>query len=124
MQAELGDEYVDAYRLYEGRVPAGADLVCYWFEKAREQIEDGQGETRRAAGDELYPGRSNRRVLERIRETGGIFFAESDRPWILDGAAVRVSMVGFDDGSETREILDGAPAARSTLTSPAPWTSQ
>ena len=28
MRAELGDEYVDALRkLYEGRVPGGADLV-------------------------------------------------------------------------------------------------
>ena len=27
--------------------------------------------------------------------------AWSDRAWILDGAAVRVSMVGFDDGSQT-----------------------
>src|SRR5690606_17815745 len=35
-----------------------------------------------------------------------IFFAYSDRPWILDGAAVRVSMVGFDDGTETERYLD------------------
>ena len=55
-------------------------------------------------------GGANRRVLQRIRETGDIFFAEADRPWILNGAAVRVSMVGFDDGSETERMLDGAPA--------------
>ena len=43
MRAELGDEYVDALRkLYEGRVPGGADLVCYWFEKARAQIAAGK----------------------------------------------------------------------------------
>ncbi|MEN9468057.1 MAG: hypothetical protein RL081_2058, partial [Pseudomonadota bacterium] len=36
MRAELGDEYTTTLRkLYEGRVPGGADLVCYWFEKAR-----------------------------------------------------------------------------------------
>ena len=53
-----GDEYVDdLWNLYEGRVPAGADLVCYWFEKARAQIEDGTSETRRSSGDQLYPGR-------------------------------------------------------------------
>ncbi len=33
-----------------------------------------------------------------------------DRPWILNGAAVRVSMVGFDDGAQQARILDGAPA--------------
>jgi type II restriction/modification system DNA methylase subunit YeeA len=39
MRAELGDTYVEALRrLYEGRVPGGADLVTYWFEKARAQI--------------------------------------------------------------------------------------
>ena len=36
-----------------------------------------------------------------------IFFAESDRNWLLDGAAVHTSMVGFDDGSETARVLDG-----------------
>ena len=40
MRGELGDEYVTALRkCYEGRVPGGADLVTYWFEKARAQIE-------------------------------------------------------------------------------------
>lgn len=33
--------------------------------------------------------------------------AWSDREWILDGAAVRVSMIGFDDGTETAKTLDG-----------------
>ncbi|MDR0672495.1 MAG: N-6 DNA methylase [Zoogloeaceae bacterium] len=35
MRGKLGDEYVNALRkTYEGRVPGGTDLVCYWFEKA------------------------------------------------------------------------------------------
>jgi hypothetical protein len=46
-------------------------------------------------------------VLKRIKETGNIFWAESDRPWILDGANVHVSMVGFDDGEEKTRTLDG-----------------
>jgi hypothetical protein len=36
-----------------------------------------------------------------------MFFAESDRPWILDGAHVHVSMIGFDDGTEKSRLLDG-----------------
>ncbi len=48
-------------------------------------------------------------MLERIKQTGDIFFAQADRPWILNGAAVRVSMVGFDDGFERQKTLDGAP---------------
>ena len=45
-------------------------------------------------------------MLERIKETGDIFYAQSDRPWVLDGANVRVAMVGFDDGSETHRRLN------------------
>ena len=48
----------------------------------------------------------NRPILERILESGGIFMAWSDRPWILDGAAVRVSMVGFDNGAQAEKTLD------------------
>lgn len=43
--AILGDAYMAALRqVYQGRVPGGADLVCYWFEKARAQIEAGQAQ--------------------------------------------------------------------------------
>ncbi len=48
MRGELGDDYTDSLRkCYAGRVPGGADLVTYWFEKARAQIERNQA---RAAG--------------------------------------------------------------------------
>ena len=40
MRAELGDVYTEALRsAFSGRVPGGADLVCFWFEKARAAIE-------------------------------------------------------------------------------------
>ena len=39
--------------------------------------------------------------LNRIKATGDIFFAVSDRDWIIDGANVHISIIGFDDGSET-----------------------
>ena len=110
MRAELGHGYVDALRkLYGGRVPGGADLVTFWFERARERIEDGSAKRAGLLATNSIRGGVNRRVLQRIREHGSIFFAEADRPWVLDGAAVRVSMVGFDDGSETHRVLDGAP---------------
>ena len=35
--------------------------------------------------------------------------AWSDHPWILEGAAVHTSIVGFDDGSDTERKLDGQP---------------
>ena len=45
--------------------------------------------------------------MNQIAETGALFWAQSDREWTLDGAAVQVSMVGFDDGSETTRELVG-----------------
>ena len=45
MRGELGDDYVNELRaLYEGRVPGGADLVTYWFERARAQIAAGKAQ--------------------------------------------------------------------------------
>ncbi|MDP8972026.1 MAG: hypothetical protein M3N45_02365 [Actinomycetota bacterium] len=111
LRAELHDEYVDdLFALYSGRVAREADLVAYWFEKARAEIAMGRVKRAGLLATNSIRGGANRRVLTRIRETGGIFFAESDRPWVLNGAAVRVSMVGFDDGTETEKTLDGAPA--------------
>ncbi len=106
----LGDAYVDAlFRLYAGRVPAFADLVCYWFEKARGMIVRGRARRAGLLATNSIRGGANRRVLERIKGSGDIFMAWSDRPWILEGAAVRVSMVGFDNGNESMRMLDGQP---------------
>ena len=44
---ELGREYQsELWRVYKDRVPGGADLCCYWFEKARDLIEHRQLRTR------------------------------------------------------------------------------
>ncbi len=108
MRLRLGNDAVDRiYRAWDGRVPNGADICAYWFEKAREQIADGR--TKRAgllATQSIRGGRS-RIVLQRIRESGGILFAVSDRNWSLDGSTVHISMVGFDDGAEAELIRDG-----------------
>jgi hypothetical protein len=111
MRSELHDTYVDdLFALYRNRVAREADLVTYWFEKARAEIAAGRVKRVGLLATNSIRGGANRKVLVRIRESGGIFFAESDRPWILDGAAVRVSMIGFDDGAEPEKTLDGTPA--------------
>jgi type II restriction/modification system DNA methylase subunit YeeA len=110
MRAELGNEYVESLRtLYEGRVPGGADLVTYWFEKARSQIAASKARRAGLLATNSIRMVGNRPVLENILASGGIFMAWSDRAWILDGAAVRVSLIGFDDGSQTARTLDGQP---------------
>ncbi|HEU4709163.1 MAG TPA: DNA methyltransferase, partial [Methylophilaceae bacterium] len=106
MIGELGMEYVASLRhIYEGRVPGGADLVCYWFEKARTHIEQGKATTAGLVATNSIRGGANRKLLERIIKTSRIFMAWSDESWVNAGAAVRVSMVGF--GKKEGAILDG-----------------
>lgn len=115
----LGDDYVNAlYQLYSGRVPAGADLVAYWHEKARAQVASKRTSRVGLISTQAIRGGANRRVLERIQETGSIFFAWSDEKWVVDGAAVQVSFIGFDNGSEKSATLNGATvsAINSNLT--------
>lgn len=104
----LGDSYLaEIWGVYENRVPRFADLVCYFFERARTAIEHGG--TKRVgllATNSVRHG-VNRIVLDRIKQTGDIFMAWADEPWVLDGAAVRISIVCFDDGTETNRHLDG-----------------
>ena len=108
LRRELGDEYVDSmFEVWDNRVPREADLCCYWFEKARTEIEHGRARRAGLLATQGIRGGRNRVVLDRIARAGTIFWAQSDRKWTLDGAAVQVSMVGFDDGSETSRELDG-----------------
>jgi type II restriction/modification system DNA methylase subunit YeeA len=121
MRRELGDTYVDQLRaLYAGRIPGQSDLCCYWFEKARAQIEAGKCQRAGLLATQGIRGGANREVLKRNKTSGNIFWAESDRPWVLDGANVHVSMVGFSNKLETTvgnkanspapsAILDGNP---------------
>lgn len=125
MREGLGDKYVDDLRkLYEGRVPGGSDLVTFWYERAREQIEAGKAKRAGLLATNSITMMGNRPVLQRLKGTGDIFMAWSDRPWVLDGAAVRVSMIGFDDGSQKERQLDGVvvTAINSDLTSTADVT--
>src|SRR5439155_3419716 len=124
---ELGREYqTELWRIYEQRVSRGADLCCYWFEKARDLIEQRDCKRAGLLATQAIRGGANRETLKRIKESGDIFFAESDRPWILDGANVHVSMIAFDGGSEKHRALDGREVQEinSNLTAHAEVTSE
>lgn len=108
LRRELGDEYVDRMlALWKDRVPAEADLCCYWFEKARAHIEKGGCKRAGLLATQGIRGGANREVLKRIKKTGNIFFAVSDREWILNGANVHISLISFDNGEEHQRMLDG-----------------
>ncbi len=104
--------YVDQFRrFYEGRVPGNADLVTYWFEKSRALIKEGRVKRAGLVATNSISMSGNRPVLQRIKESGDIFLAWGDRPWWDNNTAVRIALVGFDDGSETGRFLDGDKVA-------------
>ena len=106
----LGNDYVSRLRrTYAGRLPAQADLVCYWFEKAGQQIQAGKATRAGLVATNSIRGGANRRALQAATDTRRIFEAWSDEPWVIDGAAVRVSLVCFSRSDErlAQARLDG-----------------
>ena len=92
----LGGEYVELLqRLYGERIHGEADLVCHWFDKAARLIAAKKIVRAGLVATNSIRGGRNRAVLDRIVEDGGIFDAWANEPWVVDGAAVRVSLVCF-----------------------------
>ncbi len=112
MIADIGEDYVATLRTtYRGRVPGGADFVTYWVEKAWQAVK---GKPDRRAGlvtTNSIRGGASRKVLDPIADADALWEAWADEPWVLDGAAVRVSMLGFGGGFLERR-LDGASIER------------
>jgi type II restriction/modification system DNA methylase subunit YeeA len=113
MIGTLGEDYTKTLRTaYLGRVPGQADLVCYWFEKARAQIASKKASWVGLVATNSIRGGASRVALERLAPDAAIFEAWSDEPWVVDGAAVRVSLVCFAPvGAEPKLHLDGKPVA-------------
>ena len=109
--ATLGEDYVSRmFAAYDGRVPREADLVCYWFDKAGRQIASGINTRVGLVATNSIRGGANRRALRAATEKGRIFDAWSDEPWVIDGAAVRVSLICYsrnDDKLVSGVRLDG-----------------
>jgi hypothetical protein len=109
MLGELGATYVKTLRkAYAKRVPGGADLVCYWFEKAKDAVKQGNVKRVGLVATNSIRGGKNRKVLDHVVETTRIFDAWSDEPWVNEGAALHVSLVCFGD-SEQVSLLDNKP---------------
>ena len=112
----LNEDYMSQLRkVYDGRVPGGADIVCYWFAKSGEQIRAGRAERAGLVGTNSIRGGASRQALQAATNALQIFEAWSDEPWVNDGAAVRVSLVCFsrvDDPSVSDARLDGQRVQR------------
>ena len=96
LRGGLGGEYVEALqRLYSARLHGEADLVCHWFDKAARLVARGRVARAGLVATNSIRGGRNRAVLDRVAADSAIFDAWSDEPWVVDGAAVRVSLVCF-----------------------------
>ena len=108
---QLSDEYaVAVYALYGERIPNSSDLCCYWFEKARAQIETANVSRAGLLATQTIRSEYSRPVLERIKLSGDIFHVISDREWRSNdpnAANVNISIICFDGGCEKRRVLDG-----------------
>ena len=107
----LGEDYVSRlFAAWKGQVPAEADLVCYWFVKAGDQVGVGRAKRVGLVATNSIRGGANRRALQVATAERPIFNAWSDEPWVIDGAAVRVSLIcfsGANDEYRPEKRLDG-----------------
>ena len=119
---QLGlDESERIRSAYKGDVPRGADLVCYWFEKGRISLANKRAVRFGFVATNSIRGGKNRTVVEKVAREFPIYEAWSDEPWVIDGAAVRVSVLCFATTITSSARLNGAPcpAINNDLTSDA-----
>ena len=114
IRRELGDTVADTLpAVYADWVGGKPDLVCYWFAKAGRLVAEGRVQRVGLVATNSIRGGTNRLVLDRILEQSAIFEAWSDEPWVVDGAAVRVSLICFANGGNGLAArLDGEDTSR------------
>jgi type II restriction/modification system DNA methylase subunit YeeA len=96
MKGWLGREYTDRLRApFKGRLAGFSDLVCFWFEKARDEVVKGRAKRAGLVATSSIRGGTNRAVLDRITDQLTIYDAWSELPWTVEGARVEVSLICF-----------------------------
>ncbi|MDR6846817.1 class I SAM-dependent DNA methyltransferase [Sphingomonas sp. BE137] len=105
MNRKLGRAETAAVRsLYDGRLPGFTDLVCYWFENAREMIERGDAVRAGLVATNSIRKNTNLPVLRRIVATTTVFDAWSEEKWTVDGAAIDVSLICFGHADRNAKL--------------------
>lgn len=105
LRDSLGDAAVERlFAAYKRRVPAEADLVAYWVEKGWRQVAAGRATRVGLVTTNSIRGGASRRVLDSICDANAMCEAWADEPWIVEGAAVRVSMLGYGGGFAERRL--------------------
>ena len=111
IRSELGHDYAEALsRAYTGLVRGKPDLVCYWFAKAGQLLANRDIQSFGLVATNSIRGGTNRLVLHNILEDSTIFDAWPDEPWVIEGAAVRVSLISFAHMQANRPVfMNGIP---------------
>ena len=105
MKRMLGVAETETIRaIYEGRLPGFTDLVCYWYENARQQITVGRSARAGLVATNSIRKNTNLPVLRRISESMRIFEACSEEKWTVDGAAVDVSLICFGKSDQPARL--------------------
>ena len=112
--ANLGDDYVDELfeNLRQAHSARQPTFAATGLKKHASKLKKANANARACWRHKEFAAAQTAKFLKRIKDTGDIFFAESDRDWILAGANVHVSMIGFDDGAESSKLLDGKTVER------------
>jgi hypothetical protein len=105
MRELLGDGYAEAIRRVYPNVPASADYVMYWWDKAAELVRSGQVQRFGFITTNSLRQVYDRRVIEHHLSAEpplSLLFAIPDHPWVdaADGAAVRVAMTTAVAGNQ------------------------
>ena len=105
LNSSLGEKYVQELRkVYLDRVEPFADFVCYWFEKSVNAIgEMGVSRVGLVSTNSIRGGAS-RESIKRIIQHTRLFDVWSDEPWVVDGAAVRVSIICFGTSNQEQKL--------------------
>lgn len=119
MRAALGQDYLDALAAAYPDVPASADFVMYWFERAARAVRGGRAERFGLITTSSITQTFNRRVVESHIKADddplALVFAVPNHAWVDDGADVRVAMtvgarvadVDPDAGRLVRVVVEG-----------------
>ena len=98
----LGNTYTESLRaVYGNNIPGTADLVCFWFGKASTLVTENKILRAGLVATNSIRGTANRSILDRIVTQSTIYEAWSDEAWVVDGAAVRVSLICFASEAAT-----------------------
>jgi type II restriction/modification system DNA methylase subunit YeeA len=97
MRGAFPNDYLSQLRAaYEGKVAGQCDLVMYWFYRAGEILKAGSSSAAGLVATNKIRKGANHKLLSSIAETARVGNAWSDLPWVVEGAAVRVSIVCID----------------------------